>query len=453
MASYPPELALVSSSMRNFLVQTVEIQPRSVRICNPGDTLRIRIPENTLCDLSSFVLRGDVVGIRPDGDDTQCILPADSSSLIQDLSVSVNHTLVDHLRDYAHVAALFIDMQDGNVYSKKRGMRHGELFVPNNENLPAIGIDALAGPQGVLQPPGSANADILDADANALPYCWQDWYGFLGQNRWIHTGYTGPIEVLIRFAPKDVVMSTTENGDASYQIQSLKAHIMVATIEDNLFDELMSQRLSSGGLVLPFKKYLTHRGELLRGSGSVPWSVVTKSLDAAYCILLDPKPSRKAPELPRGKRLSRLVRKVTTNGVTTDVFAGKVKSCHCTVQGVQYPQFRPAPHDWWFLALQNFRQHGNKYDRCAAVSDSINLKSWLESHSFFGYRWSWDAVQDGTGVESGLDSQNLEFYGTFEYDVTIPTNATVDFEVSPLVIIETTASLFINPMRELTLIA
>lgn len=447
--SYPPELALVSSAMRNFLVQTVQIEPRSVRVCQPNDTLKIRLPENTLVDLASFAIRGSLIGIRPPGNNTQCVLPGLSSSLIQELSVSVNHTLVDHVRDYNHVALLYSQMQDGARAAKGDGMKWGESQgIYASSSLPRVRTRQVGAQAGLLASQVPISADSLfGSSTNALPVSFQDWVGFLGQNRWIHSGFSGPIEILVRFADKNVIMSDTTTGDASYQLQGLRAHINVATIEDGLFDELMSQRLAGGGLALPFKRYMTHRGELLRSSGSVPWSVVTKSLDMAACVLLHPNPGRQAPldtaepyamESPVFRRHSRGPAGDTTR---------RVRSAHCTLQGVQYPGFRPDPNDWLYLANVNFRQHGNKYD--GAVS-SLSLSKWINEASFFSYRWSYDARQDGTSIESGLDSQNLEFHGTFEYDIE---NFGDDFEATPLIILETTSSLIINPYRELTLVA
>lgn len=451
--------------MRNFLVQTVQIEPRSVRIVKPNDTLRVRLPENSLVDLSSFIVRGAVVGIRAPGTNTQCILPRDSASLIQELTVLVNHTQVDNIRDYHHVAHLYRDMQEGLRFARNGVLRHNRDLIANNINLPSVGSRlSLAQQRGVLASdvPVSANATLMSGiEQNALPYAWQDFLGFLGQNRWIHTGYTGPIEVIIRFAGDEVVMSESSASTSSFQIQQLKAFINVATIEDSIFDEMMLQRLQNGGFSIPFKRYLTSRAPALRGSGSVPWSVVTKSLDAAYCVLLHPRPGRVAP-------VENSIMDMPLTDNDENVFFrrycfapfnpdhGWVRNAYCTVQGVQYPAFRADVDDWHHLALLTFRQHGNKYDSIATQYDRMNYVTWHSKESFFSYRWSWDARQDGTGVESGLDSQNLELFGTFEYDVHLPTIAIPagqEFEVIPLVILETTSTLLVDPMRQLTVIA
>lgn len=464
---YPPELSLATSSMRNFLVQTVQMEPRSVRTCRPGDRLRLRLPENTLCDLSTLAVRGAVLGIRPNTAGAQCVLPRDSMSLISQVDVHVKHTVVDSIRDYNQVHKLFSDMRDGNHFAKNGVNRHNQnLILASAASCPTVGVrSSTATARGVLATAvPNANTQFWSQGAggpnqNALPIFFQDWMGFLGQNRWVDTAITGPVDIVLTFASSDVILTNSSGNEAgtSYQLQNLKAYINVAEIDDGVYSNLVSQRLQAG-VPINFKRFLTYRPELLTGTGSVQWHANTKSLDAAYCVLLHPNPGRVATQGSNETNFATFLFSDLGEGIWSRRFTfgpnqpadGFVENCYCKLQSQQFPAFRADVDDWYYLAQLTFGQIGNKYGSASAPTQDIDYTAWHSKEAFFSYRWSYSPDLD---IESGVNSQGLELYGSFEYEVSPPQDgASQPFGLAPLVIIETTATLLVQADRDIMLI-
>lgn len=462
---YPPELSLATTSMRNFLVQTIQLEPKSVRTCRAGDRLRIRLPENTLCDLSTFAIRCAAIGIRGTGAASQCVFPRDTMSLIQQIDVSVNHTVVDSIRDYNHMHKMIDDMTANNYFSKNGVTRHNQNLISNRTAPAAIGVRTVSGTRGVAAdaPIPSANTDTFSPQQNAWEFSFQDWHGFLGQNRWIDTRITGPIDILIWFAGPEVMMNGTsaDNAVTTFLLSNLRAHVNVAEIEDGVYANFVSQRLQAGGIPINYKRYLTYRPEQLTGTGSVQFHVNTKSLDAAYCVLLHPNPGRTAPQTTVASANDFISEPTQTQEgayfrryifAPTDPDAGVVKSAYCMLQSQQFPAFRADPADMYYLAQLAFNHTGNKFDSCSAPTYELDYGTWMNDEAFFAYRWSYSP---DLAIESGINSQGLELYGSFEYEVGLPVGASAtsaEFVVSPLVILETTATLLVQADRNIMLL-
>jgi hypothetical protein len=324
--SYPAGLEYATSAIRAWSVATTRLTPESISDAEPNSYVRFQLPESQLCQLSSFAVFGDVVGITGGGDEDQVIFPRNSMSFIDQLTVEANGSVISNIVGYNHVHKLFSDMQHGNKHEAFAPIMHTRNFNPiggltdngfDKNDLPMIGVSqnqVLSGPQGVkpTQVPTVANTDFFErlSDVNrnfaqnALPMCWANFLSFMSCGKWLDVSTIGNVTVTIKFASDRILKryagaatngTPPANGKVTdnkptYRIKNLRAFINTGSVDDGVLYQVLQQRLSQAPLQIPFKRFVTFNTRPLTGTGSVNFSVATMSLDAVYSMLLNPNP-------------------------------------------------------------------------------------------------------------------------------------------------------------------
>jgi hypothetical protein len=98
-ASFPKNLAYNIKTLSGFSKTTVKLTPDkgSTRI-NHGDTIKVKLPSNTIVDLRTFSMFAKGSCVKGSGSNVH--FPRLSSSLIKTLAVYINGTLIERIDNY-----------------------------------------------------------------------------------------------------------------------------------------------------------------------------------------------------------------------------------------------------------------------------------------------------------------------------------------------------------------
>lgn len=467
MATYPADLLFLFSELKGWSVNTQRLIPVSLQSLSPGNYLTVNLPENTMIDPKSLVIMGDIVGIKGNGSTSggvQCVLPVGSWSLIDQISVNINGLVIDSsCTSYNVLHKLKWDMTKGNRYSAESVLeltqpRNNTVQGTQNTALPQIGYALSSGAAG------AANGTVPSANSlywagsttqNAYPFVLKDFYGFLGQPRMIDCTATGMIQVQFRFAPTDILMQgASTDGTPSYSIQNLRAFINVADVNDGLYYAAMAQRMAQAPVAIPFKKYYSIYAPQLDGTGSVRFSVNSRSVDAVYGIL---RPANWTPVANTTGYLtpvnSYFARKLSNIGLVSSASGNPVltaatkwvRSCNFTLNSQLYPTWAANSDELYFLALNTFRQFK---EEDVGVNPQMTYAEWHDVLGFASYRFSHDT---DLNFVSGQNTLGLSANFTWDITVDAAAGAVDGLNALPTVVCETTALLLVASGRSVSI--
>jgi hypothetical protein len=109
-SGFPKNLAYSIKSLNGFSKQTIKLLPDRWNTVNSGDTIRVKLPVNSLVQLNTFSMffEGTCGG-------NQQHFPRLSSSLIEQLSIYVNGTLVETINKYNALYNTIFDLQGAGI--------------------------------------------------------------------------------------------------------------------------------------------------------------------------------------------------------------------------------------------------------------------------------------------------------------------------------------------------
>jgi len=449
MARFPDNLNYVAQSLAGWSVNNVKLTPSTLTTANAQDVTILTIPENSLVDLNTFSIAGDLVGFTSgSGHSNHCVFPRNIESMIDLVTVEINGQTVDgSLIGYNHWAKVRSDFVGQNAKTARSvlGMakdynKDGAAFSTatgadtTTSTLARVGYTSGAtntNTIGVTGTTATAISDPRSSSQNAHPFAITNWHGFLGNGHIIDTSILGTVRVLIRWVSNNAVMG----AGSSYQIQNLRAYVNVCDVSDGLYYNSLQQILANGVLTLPFKRYVSFGGPAVQGSSAVRFSISTQSLDAVYAMLLpattDKTPATTANAVaPYFKRSTGTL----TNGVAFAQF--DVNSC-------SYPQYQVTPMDAWYL-LQNTLGVTSS-DMLGAV-DQLNPSTWVNDLCLWSFRFN-----HSPGVsapKSGLDSRGLSLSAVCNFTC----NGSGP-NALPFIVCESSAYLQIGAYRSLSVVA
>lgn len=441
MASYPEDLNFALTALSGWSTNTARIMPNSLQSCDSGSFIVITLPENTLVRLDSLVLMADVVGLRGAGAADICVLPRNSYSLIDMVSVSINGTSIDaSMVGYNHLAKLMDDFTDHGRKSANTPLHLAGDWDPNSVNLPQIGRTTGSAARGLTAPPSRANSDYFaGAGRNALPVAFRFEHGFLGCRKIIDTSAIGQVVITIRLAQNNVCMRPTAqtSNNPGFQLQNIRAYVDTCSLDDGVYYNVLASRIQSSPLQILFKRYLSFNAPQLTGSGSCRFSVSSQSIDAVYAMLLASNPSRDAPTAV--DQTAPFFRRWATN--TAGPATGYVMTTQMDLMSSQYPSFQVNKADEYYLLQNAFRSH---YDKTHSSAAYLDLDRWHNDLSVFAFRFSHFT---GTDFRSGVDTRGLAASAAINYV------AQGALDLLPLIICETTAQINIGNFRSVSLVA
>jgi hypothetical protein len=398
--------------------------------------------------LSSFCIYGDVVGVTDAGENQQVIFPRGSWSFVEQLTVSINGSVVENIVGYHHVHQLFHDMQGGSRFATMAPLQHTRNFNPlgvdttagnqasDKGNMPMVGIRQSRGArQGVstlASVPARAETNFFAQSVegtftqNALPMAWCDWLGFLRCGKWLDTSTLGVCEITIKFASDRILKrSDTGSGAVTYRVQNLRAFCQVASVDDGVLYNAMAARLQQSPLTIPYKKFVTFNSRTLTGTGSVNFSLSTPSLDAVYSMLLDPNPQTFDPlaveRLPLVLKDNKPVQ-----GIGADIAAVTAGELTAVLDTMNHTHLfpgdsRPAPYFMRYSASKSGPTAIGSFGNGGAVMstqlriNSVAYPSWPASvdEQYYLALNTFRAFDDNIGVAPDMTYENWHNFGSF----------------------------------------
>jgi hypothetical protein len=473
----PENLQFLFQTIPGWATNVYKMLPQSVTAADPGSFTTFTLPENQLVDLSSLAIFADVITIRGNTNQTlpasstpgrtnHAVLPLWTSSLIEQVVVSVNGSQIDaSCLNYNRLAKLFHDFHDGNAINKysvnhlSKGFTAWTSISPGVNQVNVGGI----GNSGVLAIT-QANSDFYGGTAgpgdptyNALEVQFDNFLGFLSCGKILDTSLLGRVDILIKWAPSTVIMTefatvggvpATVSGQ-SYQLQNLRGLVNVCDI-DPIYYAAMSARLEQGPITMNYKRFLSFQSGVIGGSGSIRWSVASQSLDALYAVPV--LPSNRpgfftAPSNPTGalEPGSYFVRSAADRALalTTGELRGWIQTTQASINSTLYPMFPATVKEQLQLALKAFDLQNNHH---IDVWPEMTHNKWFQEYYVFAMRFSHSPSLDW---KSGIDTRGLQINGSVDYVI----NGTEGpYGMQSLIFLETTASLNIGAFRSVSVV-
>lgn len=261
--SYPKNLSYKINRLGNglFQKQTLKILPDNTK-ATPSNTISFKLPPNSLLDIRSFCMfmTGSTVSLGKKGADFQsCFFPRNTSSLIEQLSISINGYQIENIQNYNQLYNILSDWQASGENEVKSFLK---LTDPSHYQ---VMNDA-----GVITLHETLVSDTTDKHHNQKKMVISDWIGFLGSSsgEYLDTNLVGEVIITIRFSPANILWKSptpaggavdTNVKDATYTLDNIYATISRVQM-DPLYYELMSSAVINSGIEIGYTTFSTHVG-------------------------------------------------------------------------------------------------------------------------------------------------------------------------------------------------
>lgn len=247
-SGFSKNLAYSIKTLNGFSKQSVKLIPDRWNAVANGDTIRVKLPVNSLIDLRTFSMffDGTCTGVQQH-------FPRFSSSLIESLSIYFNGTLVETIQNYNVLFNAISDIQgSGSEQQSKR-------FLENID--PSVNYTAISS-TGMITASKATGAVAADS---AKPMLINQWLGMIGSASTpvIDTSDIGDVFVEIRFSSDKVLWSgyqaTTYNNFAGYVLNNIRFTVSRISFNDPTYYELKASKLLSSGLNIAYQTYSCHK--------------------------------------------------------------------------------------------------------------------------------------------------------------------------------------------------
>lgn len=270
-SGFPRNLAYSVKSMSGFSKQTVKLTPDNDTNVGASSTIKVKLPPNCLVDLRTLTMYFNGTITTATG---KAHFPRLSSSLIEQLSVYVNGTMIENIPHYNVLYNTLYDLSCGSDQTSKRYL----------ENIDPS-VDYYDGITSNIRLDGYGNSQNKSMMVN-------NWLGFIStaSTPVISTSDTNTIELEIRFAPASVLWQSGGTGvtGANYTLSNIRFTISKIVFNDPTYYQLKASKLLSDGLVVGYKTYISNKGSVANKGSSLPYnvSVNASSLDQVIGTML-----------------------------------------------------------------------------------------------------------------------------------------------------------------------
>ena len=120
-----------------------------------------------------------------------------------------------------------------------------------------------------------------------VPFAINQWLGPLGSIKILDTTTLPPVTLSFRLAPNSILTKHAGNAVVpEYQWTDVRALVDILDISDGYYYNLISQRLSQGGVLeIPYENYQTVKGSFGPVTSSTRWSTSTDCLESVIGIV------------------------------------------------------------------------------------------------------------------------------------------------------------------------
>lgn len=269
-SGFPKNLAYSVKSLSGFSKQSVLLKGDRETNIGAGSTIRVRLPPNCLVDLRTFTCFFEGTTTTTAG---KSHFPRLSSSVIEQLSVYVNNSLVETIQNYNVLYNTLYDLSAGNDQTSKRCLENIDPSV--TYTITNVETGATTNVNNTL---------IGSPNDTAKPMMINTWLGFLGSvsTPVISTADLSSVDIEIRFAPSTILWNagnniTTPAAGATYTINNLHFTISKIVFNDPTYYQLKASKLLSDGLIIGYETYISNRGSVVSKGNSVSYSVNVNS--------------------------------------------------------------------------------------------------------------------------------------------------------------------------------
>lgn len=286
-ASFPKNLAYNIKTLAGFSKTTVKLSPDKSGVIQMGDTIKVKLPANTIVDLRTFSLFFTGKASATAGN---VHFPRLSSSLIKTLAVYVNGTLIERIDNYNILYNKLYDLDGGGIDQLAK------RFLENAD--PSITHKYVEDPED-----NDANAMVVNTTdstpSDDMKLMVNNWIGFLSTCNCpcIDTNDLNNVEIEIQFENEKVLWSGGTTGTvnyvnpgvsgAKYELHNLHFTIAKIVFNDPLYYNLKAAKLLSSGLSIGYQTYITSKqASFAKGTSvNILTTVNSTSLDQLICCL------------------------------------------------------------------------------------------------------------------------------------------------------------------------
>lgn len=376
MSSYPKAFSYFLSRLNNFNRQKIRMSPLANTTFGPNDQLVIELPQGLL-DMTTFTLQG-LTSTNPDangvGQANGIYLPF-AEGLIDSVSIECGGVAIQNgFTNYGDLFNIFrqYQMEDKKTFRK------------------------------VLQLEGNQTTMNATGTNSKLPFAIYNWLGFLGSVKVLDTTLLPPVKIYIRLAPTGVL---ARHGSSvavpNYNIQSVRATVDIMSIDDGVYYNMVSQRLQSSPLEIPFENFTTVVGSQGLPTQTTRWSTSADCLQSIIATFKTATPSSFAPNTTTVQ--SEYYTRCGT-GITSSVFK---------VNGVPYPTL-PCEAAFGDIFIDTAHSLGVSQDTIGQTDASMNtLTAWTDNYFTHAHSFTYPD-SEGAHRLCGLSGRGNQLLGTWE---------------------------------------
>lgn len=287
VSSFPRNLAYTLKKLENFTKQTVKVMPDRTEV-SFGDVVRFKLPSSAMIDFRTIAIFADVTLPSSIGNaDANYVLhlPRNTSSLIQQLTITCNGVQLCNINDYNLLYNTLYDLEGADISQTSKRI----LENPDPSIFYKAGTAVAAG-NSPIDFKNALNRNEAGSFETDRPIVINNFIGFIGSlsTPVLDLNDTGDIYIEIRLSSPSVLwgagVEAAFTTTAGCKLSNIRLTCSKINFESSEYYNLKSQKLLQDGLLVGYYDYWTARGSSVTKKSNVNmnFNVNTNSLD--QCI-------------------------------------------------------------------------------------------------------------------------------------------------------------------------
>ena len=262
VSSFPRNLAYTLKKLENFTKQTVKVMPDRTEI-SFGDVVRFKLPSSAMIDFRTIAIFADVtLPSSVGGADANYVLhlPRNTSSLIQQLTITCNGVQLCNINDYNLLFNTLYDLEGADFSQTSK------RFLENPDPSVFYKSGAVAVANTPIDFKNALDRNEAGSFETERPIVINNFLGFIGSlsTPVLDLNDTGDIYIEIRLASPSVLWGagkdTAFTNTAGCKLSNIRLTCSKINFESSEYYNLKSQKLLQDGLLVGYYDYWTARG-------------------------------------------------------------------------------------------------------------------------------------------------------------------------------------------------
>jgi hypothetical protein len=457
-SGFPRNLAYSVKSLSGFSKTTVKLTPDKFTAVPANDTIRVKLPSNSLIDLRTLSMFFDVTTTSTAG---KCHFPRLSSSIIEQLTLYVNGTMIENIQNYNVVYNTLFDLDGGGLDQQSK------RFLENIDPSVSYTLNAATGATAIVK-----NTLQATANDNNKPLMINSWIGAISSSTtpiW-DTNDCGDIILEIRLAPASILWQAgaTACTGANYTISNVRFTMSKIVFNSPDYYNMKAAKLLGDGLLIGYQTYTSIKGSQVDKAASLSYTVNinTSSLDQVIATVIDGNANVMTPLLLGGAGVDATaatfnekyvtpVDDVVSVATSGDLFNNSIYfkknavALSASSFEINNVMMNPSPlrpeeiYNETLIALGNLN-----IDMSAGVAPGCSSLNHFLKY-YFAHILSLENISTGDFFKSGLDGRASSLSINWKFDFT---GHGASQKVSPLIVCKTTRLLQINEAHQVSVI-